>query len=189
MTPEEFVNQTLGKVIWTEPYYGAQCVGAFKAFCEKVGIGAYPTPNGYADGYWYGREDHAKDFDFITNNYRNGDWVIWAQGSEGHEDSHIAMYYNGEQFSQNQGGHDEMTLQACDTWGNALGALRWKGWEDEKSMEFTRVDRAVYRLHNPNNTAERVWTASAEEAEMLIDAGWEYEGIAWYSADAPTGGN
>ena len=40
----------------------------------------------------------------------------------------------------------------------------------------------MYRLYNPNS-GEHFYTGSLEEREMLITAGWKYEGIAW---NAPT---
>ena len=36
----------------------------------------------------------------------------------------------------------------------------------------------MYRLFNPN-TGEHFYTGSIEEREMLVDAGWNYEGVAW----------
>ncbi|MBQ6577494.1 MAG: CHAP domain-containing protein [Bacteroidales bacterium] len=36
----------------------------------------------------------------------------------------------------------------------------------------------VYRLYNPS-TGEHFYTASVDEGNMLIDAGWSYEGSAW----------
>ena len=42
-----------------------------------------------------------------------------------------------------------------------------------------------YRLHNPNATRGAYhFTASAEERDTLIAAGWEYQGIGWYSMGA-----
>ena len=95
-----------------------------------AGIGAYPA-GGYADGYWYKRHSNgsAKYFDFITgsSNFRNGDWVMWARGSGSHPESHIAMYYNGKEFGENQGGNRQFRL-INGHFGDALGAFRWKGW-------------------------------------------------------------
>jgi len=132
MKVRDYVAQVLGKVVWTEQGYGAQCVGAFKDCCENyIGCGAYPTSNGYADGYWY--QDAPECFTKVSvNELKNGDWVIWARGCDNeHGNSHIAMFVDGKQLSQNQFGHDEMTLCDCNDWDMALGALRWNGWEDE----------------------------------------------------------
>ena len=40
----------------------------------------------------------------------------------------------------------------------------------------------MYRLYNPNS-GEHFYTGSVEERDMLIAAGWQYEGVAW---NAPT---
>ena len=36
----------------------------------------------------------------------------------------------------------------------------------------------MYRLYNPNS-GEHFYTGSVEERDMLVEAGWQYEGIAW----------
>lgn len=38
----------------------------------------------------------------------------------------------------------------------------------------------VFRLYNPNN-GEHLFTQLVIESDVLIDAGWSFEGIAWYS--------
>jgi len=45
----------------------------------------------------------------------------------------------------------------------------------------TATDRLeMYRLYNPNS-GEHFYTASESERNMLVGAGWNYEGIAWYA--------
>ena len=38
----------------------------------------------------------------------------------------------------------------------------------------------MYRLYNPNS-GEHFYTSRVGERDMLIDVGWDYEGIGWYS--------
>ena len=38
----------------------------------------------------------------------------------------------------------------------------------------------MYRLYNPNS-GEHFYTGSYEERDMLVEAGWNYEGIAWHA--------
>lgn len=38
----------------------------------------------------------------------------------------------------------------------------------------------VFRLYNPNN-GEHIFTRLVAESDVLIDAGWSFEGISWYS--------
>lgn len=50
-----------------------------------------------------------------------------------------------------------------------------------KSMETYLSDReteVMYRVYNPNSS-EHFYTANPEERQMLIDLGWDDEGIAW----------
>ena len=58
-------------------------------------------------------------------------------------------------------------------------AEAWKRYAEGDNMdEIVKVERAVYRLYNPNNSTH-MWTISYDEACNLKDAGWTYEGIAW----------
>lgn len=38
----------------------------------------------------------------------------------------------------------------------------------------------VYRLYNPN-VGDHHYTLNASERDMLVNVGWQYEGIGWYS--------
>ena len=48
---------------------------------------------------------------------------------------------------------------------------------EEETEEVASV--AMHRLYNPNS-GEHFYTASVEERDSLIEAGWNYEDIAWY---------
>ena len=141
MTPEQFYAETLGKVIDYDGAYGAQCVDAFRYWGTMNSVPVPPTPNNWADGYWYSRDElgFSRWFTYITDGrFKNGDWVIWARGSS-HPSSHIAMYYNGKEYGENQGGNGGFTLK--DTvFSDVLGALRWKGYETMK------IERGYHEL-------------------------------------------
>lgn len=128
-TPSDFYNAYLGRVVDYDGAYGPQCVDAFKVFCAWAGVPVKATPNNWADGYWYYRDSlgYASYFDYVLEDFQDGDWVIWAQRSASHPSSHIAMYYHGEEFSENQGGNGGFSLKPTN-FQDALGALRWKGW-------------------------------------------------------------
>lgn len=137
-TYQDFYKQYVGKRIDYDGSYGVQCVDGFKVFCVWAGIPVKTTGNGYADGYWYNRNSsgYSKYFTFITgsSNFKNGDWVMWARGSRSHPKSHIAMYYNGKEFGENQGSNREFRL-INGHFGDALGAFRWKGWQTTTTTE------------------------------------------------------
>ena len=59
-----------------------------------------------------------------------------------------------------------------------------EGWKYEGVAFNSGGDDEVaqYRLHNPNSTRGAYhFTGSVEERDILINAGWEYQGIGWYS--------
>ena len=139
-SPQALVETYTGKLIDNDGAYGVQCVDGFQTGNVYLGIPTMPTPNNWADGYWTCLDGNGnpspsteawvnKYFDRIRNpeDFRNGDWVIWARGSKSHPSSHIAMWYNGQEFGENQGGNRSFCLKSTD-FSDALGALRPKAW-------------------------------------------------------------
>lgn len=50
---------------------------------------------------------------------------------------------------------------------------------DPKPLEPEKTEViAMHRLYNPNS-GEHFYTGSVEERDMLVTAGWQYEGVAW----------
>ena len=142
MTPSQFYAKYKG--VWTQesPSLGPQCVWAFKLFCMENSLPVKATPNNWADGYWFSKDDlgFGQWFEYITDyrQFREGDWVIWGRsgmpgGSQSHPSSHIAMYlYKATgniamEFSLNQGGDGRFTAKGT-VFSDALGALRYKGY-------------------------------------------------------------
>ena len=189
ITVHDFVAKYDGKAIDDDDAYGVQCVDGKRVADRELGIEPYITSNGWADGYWYGRADHTDEYDFITdpNAFQDGDEVIWAKGSASHPMSHVAIYYQGLQFGENQGGNGAFCYKTAD-FSDALGALRPKGdhaWGDcIPSEPAIKEDtpNAVYRLFNPNNS-QHFLTESRTEANYLASLGMVYEGIAFYACD------
>ena len=65
-------------------------------------------------------------------------------------------------------GHDDADEDGkCDTCGEDIS---------EADEEIETI--AMHRLYNPN-TGEHFYTGSVEERDMLVVAGWNYEGVAW----------
>lgn len=131
-TANEFFNAYNGKAIDYDHAYGVQCVDGFRAFCQWAFGTSWATGNGFADGYWYSRNQHLDKFIPVpVNQFHDGDWVVWARGSKSHPASHIAMYYFGKEFGENQGGNRGFCLKDTD-FSDALGGLRWIGYKDYK---------------------------------------------------------
>ena len=161
-TPDTFVQEYMGKRIDDDEAYKEQCVDGFRVGCKYVDVPAVPTPNNWADGYWTclnanGTPSASTErwqntyFEKIRNpqDFRNGDWVIWARGSASHPSSHIAMYYNGQSFGENQGGDRAFCLKDTD-FSDAYGALRPKAWTThipDYESELTTSNGHLYHLY------------------------------------------
>lgn len=99
-SPAAFVNAMNGRGF--NEGYGLQCVAGFKQFMFSLSGRVVATRTGGASGYanqvgeiqalgftWYAGQAGMKD----------GDWAIFGGGTYGH----VAMYYQGKFFGQNQG--------------------------------------------------------------------------------------
>lgn len=98
-TPTAFVNAVNGKGF--NEGWGYQCVAGFKEFQYSLS-GTYVNAGGFAKNYAYSHTAlEAIGFKWHggTSGLQNGDWCIWTNGECGH----VAMYYNGKFFGQNQG--------------------------------------------------------------------------------------
>lgn len=160
-TPDDFYRAYNGKAIDIDHGYGVQCVDGFKVFCKWTYGSDYPTGNGWADGYWYSRDAHKGQFHAVgVRELRDGDWVIWGRGSRSHPSSHIAMYYHGMAFGQNQGGNRAFCLKSTN-FGDALGALRWKGFSEPSKATPTKATStnasALKVAHGYNKAYNRVY--------------------------------
>ena len=83
MTPEQFYAETVGKQIDIDGYpkdHPVQCIDGFRFWGQMNSVPIPPTPNNWADGYWYSRDKlgFAQWFEYITdpNQYKTGDWII-----------------------------------------------------------------------------------------------------------------
>lgn len=120
-TPAEFVNSVNGRGF--NEGYGLQCVAGFKQFMFSLSNRYVAAAGGGAKGYatqqaqieplgfkWYAGAGGLQD----------GDWGIWTNGQYGH----VAMYYQGKWFGQNQYAADPnagnaFSLQSISTNGLA----------------------------------------------------------------------
>lgn len=107
MTAKEFFDKYNGKAVDIDGAYGVQCVDLFKAFTkDNYDLWKYTTGNNLASGLWLNRKNR-KYYDYFIdgniNNLHDGDWVVWGVGKDT-PNTHVAMYYNGEFFGQNQYG-------------------------------------------------------------------------------------
>ena len=99
-SPAAFVNAMNGRGF--NEGYGLQCVAGFKQFMFSLSGRVVATRTGGASGYANQvGEIQALGFTWHTGQagMKDGDWAIFGGGTYGH----VAMYYQGKFFGQNQG--------------------------------------------------------------------------------------
>lgn len=170
MTAEEFYKSHLGRGVDIDAAYGVQCVDLFKAFTkENYNIYNYNCGNGWASGLWINRKSrpyYDKFVEVSVNEMQNGDWVIWNNGSKSCPDSHVAMYYNGKFFGQNQGGKAAASLCNLSLDG-VLGVLRPKMYV-KAAPKKKSVDTIAKEVINGK------WGNGSERRRRLEEAGYNY---------------
>lgn len=99
-SPAAFVNAMNGRGF--NEGYGLQCVAGFKQFMFSLSGRVIATRTGGASGYANQvGEIQALGFTWHSGQagMKDGDWAIFGGGTYGH----VAMYYQGKFFGQNQG--------------------------------------------------------------------------------------
>ena len=141
-TPQQYVNEVLGKRFDEDGSCGYQCVDAFKHFCRTqlgLKLGTICDPTGYAYSIWdnYYNLGLDKYFDKVRGDSMvDGDWAIWEFNSVSCPNSHVAMFRRdnnnniGIFLSQNQLGHPEFT-QVGINYNYLRGALRPKIYHEK----------------------------------------------------------
>ena len=137
-TPDNFVTTMISNRIGYDEGFGYQCVAGFKYWCMKNGVPVYAAPNiglhsNGALSYWDNRNGATsglKEYGtFIPMNeidkyggLQDGDWMF-SNSSVAPRFGHVSMYYQGQQFGQNQGGVGRFNLYKFDA-GNVVGVWR-----------------------------------------------------------------
>lgn len=141
ITPQQFIDSTIGKAYDMDGSYGVQCVDGIKKFAYDV-YGEYKFDCGscgYAYGLWtnYGTNGVEKYFNKHSfSEARKGDWIIWNWGSKGCAYSHVAMFDSMKtndivnSYGQSQNGIKAFNMCPIYTDG-ILGVLRPKIYEDD----------------------------------------------------------
>lgn len=152
-SPEQFFQNHIDKYYDVDGAYGVQCVDGFKLFTlEQYGIANYNCTNGWASGLWIFRKDKPYYEHFIEvpiEDIKNGDWLFWNNGAKDCPNSHVAMYYNGKFFGQNQYYYNKAFSLIDLSLDGVLGVLRPKiyidkpkkyinipGWIEERNVYF-----------------------------------------------------
>ena len=116
-SPAAFYNAVNGRGF--NEGYGLQCVAGFKQFQYSLAGRIVATATGGASGYANQQAQiEALGFTRYTdNNLQDGDWVILGDGQYGH----VAMYYQGKLFGQNQGAANSSVGNAFNLMNVGLG--------------------------------------------------------------------
>ena len=170
----EWVKEVKGKVYDIDNIYIGQCVDGFYTFNVDFGIPWVTCGNGYANGLWlYRREYYSQWFYLITDlsTLQDGDWVVWDRGSySACPDSHIAMYWKGKFFGENQGGHPEFTFASIKLNG-ALGAFRPNYVQAYPPKKTKTVDELAHEV------IEGFWGNGADRVNRLTAQGYDYNAV------------
>lgn len=110
MTAKEFYEKYNGKAVDVDGVYGAQCVDGAKLWFKEQGFKDYLlmgyTTTGWAGGLWTNptkQLEQACERIKGAKNFKNGDVVVWGKTALTPA-THVAIYYEGKAFGQNQGG-------------------------------------------------------------------------------------
>ncbi len=139
------------------------------------------------DGHWM--ESPTKiSFSYQSHSYGAAQTVPATCGSEGYQTRTCTLC--GHETHENvvpptgehswDGGHALKDANGADSgvtvyYCTVCGESRCEGMPEKETVP-------MYRLYNPNS-GEHFYTGSEDEKAYLVDAGWDYEGVAW---NAPT---
>lgn len=124
-TPDSFKNNTLGKCIYANNRYGAQCVSLARSFWwSYAGRDVSTCGTGMAKGMMKCADQNAGN-DFLVywsdskNKIQSGDWLIFDGGQYGHVGMALGSVTNGyvALLGENQGG------RICEGGGSATNII------------------------------------------------------------------
>lgn len=101
-----FYNTYNGTGHDVDGYYGAQCWDGYAFYDQWLGYSPiHCSTTGGARDLWEQRNTNGmlNNHVVVTGAYQNGDIGVWG-ADQGGGYGHVAMYYNGRWFGQNQGG-------------------------------------------------------------------------------------
>jgi len=172
-TPAAFYNAVNGKGF--NEGYGLQCVAGFKEFMFALSGKVVATNTGGASGYAaQQRQIEPLGFKWHAGSagLKDGDWGIFGGGQYGH----VAMYFRGQWFGQNQGAADALrgnafNLMSIST-SNLIGYYRPNIYNkvsvSKPSTSAKPSPAPVIKQSDSSYTVRRGDTLG----QVLIDQGW-----------------
>jgi hypothetical protein len=122
-SPEAFKNDTIGKCIYANNRYGAQCVSLSRVFWWSYANRDVSTcGTGMAKGMmncWQQNAGSEFETHWGYGGIQAGDWIIWNTGQYGHVAMALGPVHNGYVtiLGENQGG------RACERGGSATNII------------------------------------------------------------------
>lgn len=115
---------------------------------------------------------------------QEGDIVFYDWQGDGHSD-HVGMVEennDGSLIIIECNNDDAVKRRYTDIYNTNICGYARPNWESEdKPMNVPDLQfedgQAIYRLYTP--AGYHMFTASHDEAQGLVNSGWEYEGLAW----------
>lgn len=190
-SPRLFVQAFNGKTVDFDGAYGVQCVDGFKEGCVYIDIPPQPCPNNWAESYWTCKNADGsinqntkawqeKYFNLIEDyrQFRDGDWVIWPRGCASHPSSHVAMYYNGQEFGERQYENNRAFCLKDTDFTDASGALRPKAWSaiviPDYDSDLTINGHLYHLVRQASNLRAVVLSPGLNETAQIKDMDCEY---------------
>ena len=170
---EQWVKDNQGKAYDMDGVYGAQCVDGWDKFLVDFGMTPVTCGNNYACGLWYYRRVYfAQWFELITDisTLQDGDWCIWDFNSPDCPYSHVAMYWKGKFFGQNQAKNPAFCSRSLNKKG-VLGAFRPKYIQIYIKRELKPVHEVALEVIRGD------WGNGNERYESLLRAGYDYNAV------------
>ena len=166
-TPDLYVQ------LFNGTYQGTgQCVAGFQHFCNWLGYPTIRTGNNCAWNYGKSASKSAEIQKYFyridsIGQMQNGDWYI-SDATSSNMYGHVAMYYKGESFGQNQygsGGGYKYTSRPFSIWKSQfICAYRAKAWGNA-SFGSTGGKSAGFRTYQLSEDQLRGIAALCEEEQ------------------------
>lgn len=145
MNVKQWIEMTKGNKYDVDGCYGPQCWDYFAYFCKYfklTNMNCHCSLTQYAGDIWRLRNVNNASlyFDFITNvnDIKDGDWCFWSK--------HVAMYYDGMEYGQNQNYKPQVTAIPFIKSG-FIGAFRFKEWKKQKAGTAEKYDKKYSRAY------------------------------------------
>ncbi len=169
---EDFYHSHLGHGYDIDGSYGAQCWDGFAEYCLWLGYPAIHTTNMKASSLWTHRQSNGiLNYFTEVSSPRNGDVCVWGDAHGGGY-GHVAMFYNGKYFGQNQGGAAYPgggAVFSLISYVAPMGYLRPKNLGGGLSWIIPETTRPLTMAEMQNNS-KCIWG-------YLHEKGWSLEAV------------